>query len=181
MDEREFQLKKTCLKIGVGLIGVVATVIIGKKIYNAIKERREANERENAASDAINTITDDFTKRGEPSPITITETEGKAIANDFISASNYTWGTDLDVIDKCLARIKNEYDWHVVRKAFGKHKYTGFIIDDRPNVFLDTRKTVTLIELCREELSGSRLAKCEAWEAAADNANLKGLGRIYRK
>lgn len=163
MDNNEFNIAKQYMKIGVGVIGVVAAIIVGKKIFTYIKERRAEAEREKAAKDALQQLK----KSGLVS--NLNEEEVKLIANQLFEAFNYTWGTDLDLFDLYFGKIKNAADWYAVKKAFGKQPYgsTGTPI-------WGSGEELDLIGWCNRELSGSRLQKCLEWENAVASTGLKG-------
>ena len=165
MNPLQYELAKKGIKIGVVVAGVVTLVVVGRKVVRYIKEKRVAREAEEAAQNAITNLK----KAGISS--TLTQQAVKSIADALLQAFDYTWGTDLTIVDNCLAQIQTAGDWYAVRKTFGIKPYgtTG-------TPWVGSGTMLDLIGWCRKELSGSRLERCEALDREVNSVNLSGLG-----
>ncbi|MDY4175413.1 MAG: hypothetical protein SOY07_09020 [Bacteroidales bacterium] len=138
----------------------IAAFVIGKKIIGAIVSSIQSSSNLRNLRKQIDTI---------GSLATINQTQATKLADSLFQAMKDT-GTDTNAVTIVLQQVRNEYDWLLIRTAFGTPEY-GTVGEP----WWGSGTPTDLIGWCRKELSGSLLTTCNTWESKANALGLGGL------
>ncbi len=132
---------KTAVKIAVGAGAAGLCYLIGRKIWNKIKESKQSSEYD----DAVREVEKEINRAN----LTISDTKATTMAGALLGAMN-KWGTDEEIIRRELDSLKTKEDYLLVYARFGAKGYKNGKLN------ADGRK-MSLTDWIRAELSGSDL------------------------
>ena len=129
----------TARKLIIGSIAALSAFIIGRKVYNAIKENTRDTDLNNTTA---------YSTRN----MTISESRAQLLANKLLDAMDRV-GTDTDMIDEVVNELQNKDDWACVIYKFGNQPYYLW-----GKSLSSSADSLNLVGWFRRELSGDRLS-----------------------
>ena len=132
---------KTAVKLAVGAAAGGLCFLIGRKVWNKIKESKQNSEYDDAVREVEKSI--------NRANLTITDSVAATTAGALLGAMN-KWGTDEETIHREIDKLKTKEDYNLVYARFGAKGYKNGKLN------ADGRK-MSLTDWIRAELSGSDL------------------------